>query len=122
MSRLRCRLEAVLRIFCQQAVQQRLQIGLGLRQLRQRRLAVQVDDGHRILGHEGFMTGEHFKQDDPQAVQITAPVDGLAMPLLRAHVVRRADDLAGIGYVGLEGCILGQAKIDEGHAAVFCAA
>ena len=41
------------------------------------------------------------------------------MALLRTHVVRRAEDGAGVGHIERQRRVLGQAEIDERDAAVL---
>ena len=114
----RCR-SGRLAILASRRSQHRLHGGELARQLRHRLLAVLVDDRHRVVGTIGLGAGEHLEHDDSQAVQVAALVDRLAMTLLRAHVVRGAEDHAGVGDVERQRCVLGQAEIDERDAAVL---
>ncbi len=89
------------------------------RQLRDRLLAVFVDDRHGVFGAVWLLAGEHLEQDDAEAVQVAAHIDRLRVALLRAHVVRRAEDGAGVGQIERQRGVLGQAKVDQRDAAVL---
>ena len=52
------------------------------------------------LSHS-LLAGEHLVDDHAQAVEVGARVDGLAEALLRAHVARRREQLAGDGQGGV---------------------
>src|SRR5256886_11747195 len=83
------------------------------------RSAVFVDDRHGVLGTVGLLPGEHLEQDDAEAVQVAARIDRLPVALLRAHVVRRAENRAAVGHIPRQRGILGQAEVDERDAAVL---
>src|SRR5215472_18087894 len=85
-------LEALARLLGEQPYENRLHGRELLGQLRDRLLAVLVDDRHGILGAIRLLPGEHLEQDDPEAVEVAARVDGLGVTLLRAHVVRGPED------------------------------
>ncbi len=97
---------------------QRLQVRSLLGQDRHGRIGVQVDHGERRLGTERLLAGEHLVEDDAQAVEVAAPVEGKPVPLLRAHVVRRAEDRAVAGDVALEPELAREPEIDECDAAI----
>jgi hypothetical protein len=74
-----------------------------------------VDDRHRVVGGERLCAGQHLEQHDAQAVQVAARIELLAVPLLRAHVVRRAEDQPGIGDLELQRLVLGEPEINQRH-------
>ena len=57
-----------------------------------------VDDGGDVLTVEGLLAGEHLVEQHAHAEKVGAAVDGLALHLLRRHVIRRAQHLAGGGH------------------------
>ena len=60
-------------------------------------LHVLVHDRHVIAARVGRHAGQHFVEDDAERVDVGALVDLLAEDLLGRHVLRRADDVAGLG-------------------------
>src|SRR5579871_206049 len=107
------RLKAVLGGFCEQSLDERLVDRELQRQGRQVGTLVLVDHLHRRAAGEGLAAGEHLVEHDAEAVEVAARIDELGMSLLRAHVVRGAEDLAGTGELRVELVRLRQAKIDE---------
>ena len=67
-------------------------------QLRHRLADVHDADRERIVGLIRHAADEHFVEHDAETVEIAAPVDRAAARLFRAHVVRRADDRAGLRH------------------------
>ncbi len=88
-------LEAVLRLLGQQPGHQGLQHAEAVGQLRHRLGDVHDTDRERIVGVVRHAADQHLEQHDAEAVEVRTAVDLLAARLLRAHVVRRADDRAG---------------------------
>ena len=74
---------------------------------------------HHGLGVAGATklvgAGEHFQQDDAQAVDIAALVQDFALGLLRAAVGRAADGHAEMGQVIVDGQVLGHTKVGDHH-------
>jgi hypothetical protein len=61
-------------------------------------------DRHGSVRLVGLAAGQHFKDDDPQGVDIAAAVHFISLGLFRTHVSRGADDSAagdGSGALGL---------------------
>ena len=51
-----------------------------------------------VAGGVGHFAGQHLIKHHAQTVQISAAIDFSAAQLLRAHVIRRAHDRAGVGH------------------------
>ena len=56
-----------------------------------------VGDGGNRVGQEGMVTRQGLVEDDAEGEEVAAPIELLAPHLLRRHVGRRAEDLAGDG-------------------------
>src|SRR5882724_4177007 len=54
-----------------------------------------------IAARVGRYAGEHFIQNDAQAIDVGPFVHLLTQNLLRRHVLRRSDDIAGLGQLGV---------------------
>ncbi len=76
------------------------------------------ENRHVIVRVVGLLAGQHFVQHDAETVDIAARVDLLAMALLRAHVVRRAEDQSLVGHFHLQRHVFGETEIDQRDAAV----
>ena len=75
-------------------------------------------DGHGRVGIVGHVTGEHVEEHHAEAVDVGAVIGVLALVLLRAHVVGRAQGAAGPGQ-GVIGLITaGDAEVHQHHAAI----
>ena len=76
------------------------------------------DDLDGGVAEEGTFAREQLEEDDAQAVDVAAPVNGFALGLLRAHVERTAQDGSGGGEFVVGGGLLGDAEIGEKGGAV----
>ena len=70
-----------------------------------------VDQGNGILCAIHTFSRQHFVEDDAEAVQIATRVQNLARTLLRAHVIRRAEDLTMLGQLRFFRYDFGDAEI-----------
>ena len=112
------RAETIGRLLGQHAVQHPGPVRDTGRQRRQRCVRVLVDDRHRRRRDKRLLPGQHLVEDDAQAVDVAALVDIAAVALFRAHVVRRAEYLAGRRDLGVELDLLGEAEVDQHDRAV----
>ena len=108
----------LIRLFRQHAVEQPLVVLQMRRQLRHVHLQV-VHHGLGVVGGAvGITAREHLQQDHPQAVDITARIQCLALRLFGAAVGRAADGDAELGQVMVQLDFLGHAKVGDHRRAV----
>ena len=89
---------ALARVLGQGSAQDRDQRGRQRRILERRRLVdLPVQHGHGAFARERHAPGEQLEGHDAEGVDVAALVDALALGLLRAHVLGRADDHPGRG-------------------------
>ncbi len=105
--------------FASSRSEQRLQAIETRGELGHRLLAMFVNEPHRALGPIRLAAGQHLEKDDAEAVEVAARIGGLAVSLLRAHVVRCAEDQAALREIQPLGRILRQSEIDQGDASVL---
>ena len=101
------------------AREQRLVARQVARQLRQRRTHVLLQHLHGGGPDIGLLAGQHLVADDAEAVEVRADIERLAERLLGAHVVRRAEQHAGLGTDGVAIDRARQAEVDERHRVVL---
>jgi hypothetical protein len=89
-----------------------------LRQARRRLVDVQAHQFRRVGGIEDFLAAQHLVDHDAEAVEVGARVDLLAEALLRAHVARRRQQLAGDRQRAVHAKVLGEAEVDDHRTAV----
>jgi hypothetical protein len=77
-----------------QRIDEALHVGRRRRQSRHRRGHVRDADRPHVVAAERQRAGHQLVEHHAEAVEIGAPADLLAAPLLRAHVARRADERA----------------------------
>ena len=73
-------------------------------------------DRERVVRHEWQRSGDTFIEHDAERIQVAARIDRRAHRLLRAHVRRRAERLAGLRHRRVD--ILHDAKIQHFHDAI----
>jgi choline dehydrogenase-like flavoprotein len=89
---------------------------LGIESPRPARLFFQhLQQQQPALAREGADAGEHLVEHDAEAVDVGAGIDAAAVApgLLRAHVRRRAEYLAGLRQRGVASHVAGQAEVGE---------
>src|SRR5918995_1655576 len=106
----------------QQAHGDRLELAGDARLYQPRPLRVAVEPGERgrrrRVGLERHPATQHLVEHDPEAVEVGAPVDRLALDLLGGQVLGGAEERALLGQVGRLGG-LGDAEVAHLHPAIL---
>ena len=79
---------------------------------------MRLHDPDRAVAGEGHVAREHLEEDDPDLIDVAAPVNLCGHDLLGAHVFRRAEGHAGRGrreLAGIGRVELGDAEVDQLH-------
>ena len=67
--------------------------GMPSGQRRRRLHDVPRDEDDQVVGlKNGQLAGQHLVEDHPERIEIRARIDGVSLPLLGRHVLRRAED------------------------------